>query len=486
MGAGRKQGMAPSEFRSSPKRCGVNMIERTPTGQRQFHVRWLMLALLLIVLAPLWHAGAECRAQSRRQVPVDSLIYDLKNPDPVRRKEAARLLGENKIQRAVPDLVATANDPEAQVRREVVTALDRLLDIRALPAFVSLSRDSEKDIRDKSITGLINLYLPRESGLVVGLTKVATFLNPWSDEWADVIIDRGMRVDPSVLEALETRLQDEDEDIRSKAARALGILRGLPAAPSLAHSIAENQSNSVKFEAIRALRKMGDPGQCGALLNFRAYVDGKVRNEAVYTLGRLRCTGAVGELTNAFEKESNQPTKLIDARYRALLLDALAFIGDPASGGLFYSERLNPDDTLRLHAFEGLARIGDPAMITEISRLWLQEKNPKIKTAQTYVIYRMGRQEFLDELVNRLADNKSSGEAMQYLVELSATEMPALLAQIRNRKVDVREKLAELFGIIGDDRAIPALQELSKDRRGKVARIANDSMRRIISARTVP
>ncbi len=81
-----------------------------------------------------------------RQVPVDSLLYDLKNPDPARRKEAAMLLGNNKVQRALPDLVAAAGDKDPAVRREIIIALDNLADIRSLPAFIELTGDPEAEI----------------------------------------------------------------------------------------------------------------------------------------------------------------------------------------------------------------------------------------------------------------------------------------------------------------------------------------------------
>src|SRR4029453_11965677 len=53
-----------------------------------------------------------------RLVPAESLIYDLKNPDPVRRQSAAHELGVAKFAAATPDLVALAGDPDASVRRE--------------------------------------------------------------------------------------------------------------------------------------------------------------------------------------------------------------------------------------------------------------------------------------------------------------------------------------------------------------------------------
>ena len=187
-----------------------------------------ILALFLSVLAP-----AAAVAQPTRQVPVDSLIYDLRNPDAVRRREAVVLIGQNKVQRAVPDVVAIAGDPDASVRRAIVATLQALDDIRALPGLVALTSDPEKDIRESAVTGVTRLYLPRESGIGPSLTRVVNFFNPNADEWADVVIEPDLAVDPTVVPALQARLQDPSDSIRIKAARSLGILRGRAAVPML-------------------------------------------------------------------------------------------------------------------------------------------------------------------------------------------------------------------------------------------------------------
>jgi HEAT repeat protein len=53
---------------------------------------------------------------------------------------------------------------------------------------------------------------------------------------------------------------------------------------------------------------------------------------------------------------------------------------------------------------------------------------------------------------------------------------------VKNDDPNVREALAEIFGLIGDDRAIPVLQQLSQDRRGQVAAFATQAIR-VINAR---
>ena len=179
----------------------------------------MRIALPAILVVSLL-APAPVVAQPTRQVPVDSLIYDLRNPDPVRRREAVVHIGQNKVQRAVTDVVAIAGDPDPAVRRAVVATLQQLDDVRALPGLVSLTSDPERDVRDSAVTGVTRLYLPRESGIGPSLTRIAYLLIPFSDEWADVVIEPDLHVDPSVVPALQARLQDPNDGIRSKAARS--------------------------------------------------------------------------------------------------------------------------------------------------------------------------------------------------------------------------------------------------------------------------
>ncbi len=418
-------------------------------------------------------------AKAPRQVPVDSLIYDLKNPDAARRKEAAKLLGENKVQRATPDLVAAASDSNPEVRREIVGALDRMGDMRALPAFVKLSSDADSSVRSMCMDGMIHLYIPQASGIGGTLNKVANFLNPWSDEWADVVVEPGIKVDPSAIAAFRDRAKDTDEGLRLRGARSLGILKGNTAVPALLDSLRQEPSNSVRFEIIRALSKIGDPSAAPSLMSYVGYNDNRVRNEAIFAVGRLRYRQAATEFLRLYEKESALPAKLIDKPYREDLLDALAFIADPSAKELFARERQNSDEALRLHAVEGLARLADPTMVTDISREWLHENSPRVKTAEAYALYRMGRREFLDELVNCLGDNKTSAEARMLLLELKPEELPDLYAQAKHSDVSVLEGLADVLGFIGDERALPVLQTLSNDRRGQIAALANQAMRRI-------
>jgi HEAT repeat protein len=434
-------------------------------------------ALCAAVAVPPAHAQT-------RQAPVDSLVYDLKNPDPVRRREAATLIGQNKVQRATPDLVAAVGDSDPSVRRAIVTALQQVEDPRAIPGFVTLSRDPERDIREKSIEGMTSAYLPRESGLGVTLNKVATIFNPWSDEWAEVAIEPDLRVDPSVIEALRVRLRDDGEArLRAKAARSLGILRAREAGDDLIAASRNDRVNDVRFEAVRALRKIGNSAAGAQLVDLISYGDARVRNEAVYTIGRLRYAPAVPALTAAYEREIAVTGRSADKVLRERLLGALAYLGDPSSRELFLRERANEDAALRLHAYEGLARIADPDTMQPLSTDRLREKDPRILTAQAWGLYRLGRKEFLTAVVDALGSRRTNEGAREYLLELRQNEVPDLFPFAHHDKVDVREAIAEILGHVGDEQAIPTLRDLTRDTSGQVSALASQAIRRI-NART--
>lgn len=437
---------------------------------------------LVLILSGAAAAPGLAHAQTR-QVPVESLIYDLKNPDPVRRREAAALIGQNKVLRATPDLLPLATDPDASVRRAVVAALQQVQDPRAIPGFVTMSADAERDIRERAIEGMTSAYLPSESGLVVTLNKVATFFNPWSDEWADVVIEPDLAPAPAVIEALEARLRDDEPGLRAKAARSLGILRGSAATRTLVSLARGDRSSNVRFEAVRALRKIGDASVGADLVPLLGFADTRVRNEAVYTIGRLRYRPAVPELTRLYEREAAVPAKQADRPLRERLLGALAFIGDPQSKALFLRERRAEDSDLVLHAFEGLARLADPDTLTEISRDRIREKDAKIQTAQSWALYRLGRREYLEALVTALATRRTNNEARQYLLELRKDEVPDLFQYARHRDTNVREAVAELLGLVGDQRAVPTLRDMTRDSSGQVAALASQALHRV-NART--
>lgn len=444
----------------------------------QSQIRWLpatLVATALSLIAASEHPAA-AQAQAPRLVSADSLIYDLRHPDPVRRQSAARELGLAKYAPATPTLVTMAGDPDVSVRREVELSLEQIEDPRVVRGFVQFISDTEKDIRERAVHAAVSLYLPRATGPGATLAKIGNFINPWWDEFSDTVIDAEVTVDPEVVAALRARMSDPEIKVRRGAARGLGVLQAGPAIPELVHAVGEDRDDQVRFEAVRSLRKIGNPSVAASLMPVLNLNNDKVRQEIIETLGKLRYRGGVSELTRIFDR--SKPTD----RMRPLILSALADIADPSSRAFFQTHATDKNGTIRLYAEEGLARLADASQVSTVSGDRLAEKDARVRTAQAFALLQMGQVEYLDELVRGMGRIETRALSREYLLETKPTDR-ALLFSKRDKNPLIRAELAEVFGIMGDQAAMPALLELARDSDGTVVQAAERAIRRINAPR---
>jgi HEAT repeat protein len=433
-------------------------------------------AVLPVVLALCAAVGtSSASAQTPRQVGTDSLIYDLKNPDAGRRKEAARDLGAAKFLPSIPALLPLTEDSDAGVRRQVELTLEEMNDIQTLPGFVQLSADSEADIRDRAVHALVNLHLPRQTGPTAALNKFGNLISPWVDEYADTVVEPDVPVDASVVTALRARLSDSEDGIRRAASQGLGILRGSAAIPELLQALGQDRDPEVRFQSVRALKKIGDASVGDRLLPGLNLNVEKVRNEIIVALGALRYREAVPDLTRVFE--DSKPSE----KARTLALAALADIGAPDSRALFLGLKADKDVAIRTFANEGISRLSDATLLTMMSADRLTEKNARVQTAQAFGLLRLGRKEYLDELVRALEKVPTKDLAREYLHETQPADRPALFAS-RPKSAYGRAEFADVLGLLGDQAALPALQELERDNDATVAKNAERAVRRITAA----
>jgi HEAT repeat protein len=112
----------------------------------------------------------------------------------------------------------------------------------------------------------------------------------------------------------------------------------------------------------------------------------------------------------------------------------------------------------------------------------LVEKNVRVQTAQAFGLLRIGRVEYLDELVRGLGRPATRDLAREYLLETPSAERPRLFATYP-KSATVRAELADVYGLMKDESALPALQDLERDRDSNVVRNAQRAIRRITAGR---
>jgi HEAT repeat protein len=297
-------------------------------------------------------------------------------------------------------------------------------------------------------------------------------INIVSDRDLEIVVEPDVPVDPAVIATLRARIGDSERGIRRTAIRGLGILRGSVAVPDLLQVVREDRDDGLRFEGVRALRKIGDASIAPDLVALLNLNNDTVRNELITTIGSMRYRGAVAELTRIVDQAKRTDTP------RILALGALADIADPASTSLFDRLKDDENEMLRVYANEGIARTVDANQKTAISSARLVEKSARVRTAQAFALFRIGEPEFLDELIRGLERKSTRDLAREYLLETRTQDRQALFAP-RSASASARAELADVFGLIGDPDALPRLQEMAHDPDSEVARAAERALRRL-------
>lgn len=420
--------------------------------------------------------------QKEKKVSVDGLIYDLKHPDASRRREAARLLGENKIHQAVPALVTATTDSDESVRLEAVRALVEINDPRALQAYIRLTHDTSKPVQEKAIEGIINLYVVEEGGFVQGVKKVVDVINPFSDDYNPLVVEPYMPVSQDAVDAVADLLGNSSSDLRKEAATALGILRAGSALKSIESTLAHETDSDVKVELIRAIYKIGDPSAGPTLLPLIQDPDKKVHDEAIFTLGRLRIKEAVPNLKKLYEAGVEERRKVFGIvpvsgsdDLQKKILEALAYIGDPSCKDIFVNALNDRRDFYRRYGAEGLGRIGAKEMLMELARKHLREDSDSARLAMGFALYKLGREENIVELIEHI----DGDQAFNYLLEFQPQQVKQLFPFVQSEKNSTKVRLLNIIGLRGDPSALPVVEEMTKSRDTDVVSAANLAIRRI-------
>lgn len=154
----------------------------------------------------------------------------------------------------------------------------------------------------------------------------------------------------------------------------------------------------------------------------------------------------------------------------------LSLIGDEKAEQTFVENMTDNDADRRQYAIEGLARIADPRYQDQISRLVLTEKNGDVKLAEYWALYKMGDTANIQYIVRKL-ETDQEGQARSYLME--STSPADLFPYIRSSSKEVRQKVIEILGRIGDQETIKELEPVVRTSSASTADTATVAIKRI-------
>ena len=450
-------------------------------SKTKIHLRILSLVITLMMLALTGPADTQS---------LETLLAYLKSPDTGTRRDAARRLGERRErnQLAVEALaVAARKDEKRDVRAEALVALGKIKDFSTLPDMLGGLKDPDDIVRGTAVKSLVMLYTEHDIDFITNRRAGWNLFNPFLDTNDHEIIEPYIKVDPEIINALgEAARGDRERDNRIAAIRALGVLRGHSATRQLADALSADQD--VRIDVIRTFIKIGDPAAGSYLIPFFRDSDQKVRTQAMVAAGMLKYRPAVEPLLSIYglgPEKKGRISKVVGTVKGTLsynptrdeaALWALSLIGDERAEQTFVENMTDNDADRRQYAFEGLARIADPRYSDQISRLVLTEKNGDVKLAEQWALYRMGSRPNIQYIVRKL-DTDQEQQARTYLLE--ANDPADLYPYIHSSNNDVRRKVIDILGRIGDGETVKELQPVAETSGKDTSNTATVAIKRI-------
>ena len=369
---------------------------------------------------------------------VDQLIRQLESGDPNERYQAASALGQLGDPKALPALIRALDDNDANVHIAAARAVGKIGDLNA-------------------IQNLLDAYERRTVRFAEPIFEaIGEILGRTSPD------EKNRTVFAGVVDRLIQFVQQDDSFdtiVRAKAAaEALGKTRDPKAIPILLERLRKRGSFEMAKAAARALRHFDDPQVIQALTEVAANknIDEKLREAAVQSLGDIGNPEVVDTLIPILEEDSAKPY--------------------PTLG-----------DTLRKETARALGRIGNPKAIEPLIRALQKERDWSKFGLREAFIDALGNfrdPQVTDALVGTLSMDYSTAaaaaETLKKLRDKRAVQPLITIVEDDGKKgvyPDHRRRFAaEVLGVLGDPRAIPALAKALHDNDADIRKAARESL----------
>lgn len=403
---------------------------------------------------------------------------DLTSADPKQRAKAAREAvkeGPGGIEKLKPLL----SDADANVRFEAVKAIAEIGGKNSIDPLVQATGNNDSSVQVRATEGLVNFYLP--GYLQTSAQRVGTILKSKFVEKDEQIIPVYVIVREDVIAALGRLARGgASMESRAGAARALGILRGKAAIPDLLEAL-RTKDDTVIYESLIALQKMRDPAIASKITFLLRDPNEKIQIAALETVGLLMSKEANPELQKAYDRARNE-------KIRRAALSALAMVPQPENRAYFERAFHDKDDGIRAAAFEGYARLKNPADPPVLEAAFEAERKATPRLALAFALVSLGKTEIsqlspAQYLIDTLNSKQRHQIAQAYLTELA--RVPVVRAALNDAALrgtrDEKIGISRILAVSGDKSSIAPLDTLTRDPDSEVAQ---ESLRALRSLKT--
>jgi len=359
---------------------------------------------------------------------VDELIRQLETGNYYERFQAAELLGQLGDTKALPALIRALDDNDANVHIAAARAVGKIGDLNAIQnLFDAYERRTERYAEPifDAIGEILGRTSPDEK-------KRAVFSH---------VVDR-------LIQFVQKDESPNDLGRATYAAEALGKTRDPKAVPVLTEKLREDKPFEAATAAAFALRHFNDPQAIHALIQAvgNKNISASVREAAAKSLGDIGNPNAVDTLISILEDSSDE-------------------------------------DTVRSDAALALGRIGDPKAIEPLIRTLKDEwkwrrSRPREAIAEALGAFRDPRA--IDALIEALGSDfdtaLAAADSLMKLRDRRAVEPLISILDSGIKNAHKREFAAQILGVLGDPRAIPALVKALHDNSKLMRQYASESL----------
>jgi HEAT repeat protein len=395
-------------------------------------------------------------------------VFSLSAQETLRPKDVRNLAKQGSS--ALPRLGELLHNPDVDIRLEAVKAITEIGTQASLTPLIQATADTDPEVQIRATDGLVNFYLPGyvQHGLGASLKRVGTGIKGKFTDTNEQVIDPFVVPRPDVIQAVSALLRGASMEARANAARALGILRGKAAVPTLAAALRSKDSDVI-YESLIALQKIRDESAGPGVAFLLHDLDERVQLAAIETVGLLRDMSAVPELLDVLANSRNIKVKR-DA------LSALAMLPDARSRGVFGQYLHDKDDGMRAAAAEGFGRLKNPTDLPMVDAAFKDEGKMAPRLALAFAEVLLGKTEISEFspyqlLINTVNSVGYRGVAYAYLVEIARNPVvrPPLYHAVDIGTKDEKIYLARVLAASGGQDAVPCLEKLSHDGDDQVA-----------------
>jgi HEAT repeat protein len=403
-----------------------------------------------------------------------------------------RLGGINDVMVLLPILAESGE----RVRFEALEMLKGMHDDELLPHLVRLVENGSPVIKNQTLE-VISRYPSRKVDVILASLEAAA--DPDMRKAAATLI--GLAQDVSAVPLLSL-LADTSPDVRREAAKAAGN-RGFRGAVPLLIAALSDADAGVRAEAVKALAEFADEAFLGDILRLLGSDTQNLDYIVIRAVGRIGSGKAVATLLGYLKKDGN-PRHLefaiidtlgkldnkagaavqaitdylahSDPDIRRLAVEALAGIAGVDAISNMVSACNDPHWSVRLAAIHALGRIGDDRGVPAIVAA-LADDDFMVRENAFLVLGDLRAIRTVPDLVKQLTDSEVGKFAFEAVLKFGRNGLPWLHRVMKgNYPQELRERVIDLIGKIGDQKSVEPLLEILEDANPVIRLAAIDAL----------